>query len=192
MATAPTPWSMAHDAAGFGGWPNVQLQVICAAEPAVTEDGEAEKVAIAGATGGGAWTAATVVVAESVPAVLEQVRVKTVSAESVTDMVSPLDSAPTPRSTEQVGVGLGTPVKVQVQVTSVEAPAVTDDGEAETVAITGATGGGTAVPAVTVVVAESVPAVLEQVSVKTVPAESVTDLVSPLDSAPTPWSMEQV
>jgi hypothetical protein len=74
FATASTPWSMVQTGEGVGELAKLQLQVIGVDVEGATVEGLAVNEASWGAIAGGGW-AATVVLAVSAPAALEQVSV---------------------------------------------------------------------------------------------------------------------
>ncbi len=148
--------------------------------PAVTVEGAAANVAIAGATGAG--TVVMVICRLEVPAALVQSIVNTVLADRVTVVAIPGVTAPTPLSIEHVGAGIGALPYVQLQVTLVGLPVTTALGLTENEPITGRTGWTT----VTVTVLVDSPASLVQRRVKVVSAVSVRVDCAPSETAPTP------
>jgi hypothetical protein len=74
----------------------------------------------------------------SLPALLLQVSVKAVSADSVTALAAPLLTLPTPWSIVHVGTGTGALAYVQVHVTLVGDPEITVEGNDVNASITGA------------------------------------------------------
>jgi hypothetical protein len=92
--TVPTPLSMAQVGAGAGVLANVQLQVTSVGLSSTTDGGEAENVAMIGATG--AEVVVIVVSAVSLPASFVHVRTKVVSADTSMVVIAPFEMPPTP------------------------------------------------------------------------------------------------
>ncbi len=121
------------------------------------------------------------------PAVFVQLSVYVCPKLWVTLVVCPLVTVPTLGEIEQVGGGVGGDEYVHVQVTFVGTPICVTAGVETNVEIVGATAG-----TVTTTGRVAGPALFEQVSVNVVICETVTLVVCPFVTTPTPLSTVHV